>query len=141
VGDSVGYEIGRRWGPALRGCRLGRAIGERQWQAADDLLRRRGGVAVLTGRFTAVLRALTPGMAGMAGIPYWRTFMPWNVAGAAVWAPGCAFLGYTFSASVHLVGRYLTYGPLILIAGVAVVMGGRRVIRIRREHSEAGRLR
>jgi hypothetical protein len=68
-------------------------------------------------------------------MPYWRTFLPWNLVGAAVWAPGCVLLGYGFSASLDVVGRYLTYGPLALIAVIAAVIVGRRIVRRRRSES------
>jgi membrane protein DedA with SNARE-associated domain len=120
LGDSVGYEVGRWLGPRLRASRLGRWVGADRWRRADAFLRRHGGKAVLLGRFTAVLRALTPGVAGSARLPYLRTFLPWNVAGAVVWGAGCVLLGYGFSASLAAVGRYLAYGPLVLIGLVLV---------------------
>lgn len=120
LGDSVGYEVGRWLGPRLRVSRLGRWVGADRWRRADAFLHRHGGKAVLLGRFTAVLRALTPGVAGAARLPYLRTFLPWNVAGAVVWGAGCVLLGYGFSASLAAVGRYLAYGPLVLIALVLV---------------------
>jgi membrane-associated protein len=122
LGDSVGYEVGRRLGPALRTSRLGRRVGEDRWGRTDAFLHRYGGRAVLLGRFTAVLRALTPGMAGMARMRYLRTFLPWNIAGAVTWGPACVLLGYVFSASLTAVGRVLTYGPLLLIVVVVAVL-------------------
>ena len=122
LGDTVGYEVGRRLGPALRSSRLGRRVGESRWRRTDAFLLRYGGRAVLLGRFTAVLRALVPGMAGMARMPYLRTFLPWNLAGAAIWGAGCVLLGYGFSASLTAVGRDLTYGPLVLIAVAVAVL-------------------
>ena len=101
LGDSVGYEVGRQLGPRLRASRIGRKIGAPRWSRAEEFLLRHGGKAVLLGRFTAVLRALTPGIAGAARMPYLRTFLPWNVAGALVWGAGCVFLGYAFSASLR----------------------------------------
>jgi membrane protein DedA with SNARE-associated domain len=133
LGDSVGYEVGRHLGPKLRASRLGRRIGEQRWRRADDFLHRHGGKAVLLGRFTAVLRALTPGVAGAARLPYLRVFLPWNVAGAVVWGGGCVLLGYGFSASLAVVGRYLAWGPLILIAVLLVVY---LLVRHRREPSK-----
>ncbi|MFC5263149.1 DedA family protein [Kribbella qitaiheensis] len=130
LGDSVGYEVGRRLGPRLRSSRLGRRVGEDRWRRADDFLRRYGGRAVLLGRFTAGLRALMPGMAGMARMPYLRRFLPWNVAGAVVWGAGCVLLGYAFSASLAAVARALTYAPLILIALAAAVLV---LVRIRKK--------
>jgi membrane protein DedA with SNARE-associated domain len=129
LGDSVGYEIGRTLGPRLRGSRLGRRIGPGRWEAAEAVLGRHGGKAVLLGRFTAVLRALTPGIAGMTHMPYLRTFLPWNVAGGVLWGAGCVLLGYGFSASLTTIGRYLTWGPLLLI-GLAAA----GYVLVRRRH-------
>ncbi|NEA30741.1 DedA family protein [Streptomyces sp. SID13031] len=132
VGDSVGYELGRRSGPWLRSSRLGRRVGDDRWRRTDDFLRRYGGRAVLLGRFTAGLRALTPGMAGMARMPYLRTFLPWNLAGAAVWGAGCVLLGYGFSASLATMSRAVTYAPLVLIAVAAAVL---LLLRLRKKRS------
>jgi membrane protein DedA with SNARE-associated domain len=115
LGDSTGYEVGRLLGPTLRTSRAGRRIGAARWQRADAFLHRHGGKAVLLGRFTAVLRAITPGMAGIAHLPYLRTFLPWNIAGAVLWGTGCVLLGYGFSASLTEVSRYLTYAPVVVI--------------------------
>ena len=141
LGDSVGYEIGRRVGPTLRSSRLGRRVSDARWQRADEFMRRYGGRAVLLGRFTAILRALVPGMAGMAGMPYLRAFLPWNFLGAVIWGGGCVLLGYGFSASLAAVGGYLTFGSLALIAvpiAVFIVLRvrGRRRDRTARRESE-----
>lgn len=90
LGDSVGYQIGRIPGPALRRSRLGRWIGPARWDSADAFLGRHGGKAVLLGRFTAVLRALTPGIAGMARMPYLRTFLSWTSSAARCGDGMCA---------------------------------------------------
>lgn len=132
LGDSVGYEIGRILGPALRRSRLGRWIGLARWDSADAFLGRHGGKAVLLGRFTAVLRALTPGIAGMARMPYLRTFLPWNIVGGVLWGMGCVLLGYGFAASLATVSRYLTWAPLLLIGLAMVALFLAHVIRRRR---------
>ena len=84
------------------------------------------------GRFTAVLRALTPGIAGMARMSYLRTFLPWNIVGGALWGAGCVLLGYGFAASLATVGRYLTWGPLLLIGLALAALFLAHVIRRRR---------
>jgi membrane protein DedA with SNARE-associated domain len=133
LGDSIGYEVGRRIGPRLRSSRLGRRVGDDRWRRADEFLRRYGGRAVLLGRFTAGLRALMPGMAGMAAMPYVRTFLPWNAAGALIWGAGCVLLGYAFAASLATLANVLTYVPLVLLAvAVAIV-----VLRIRKKRRQA----
>jgi membrane protein DedA with SNARE-associated domain len=127
LGDSVGYEVGRQLGPTLRSSRLGRRVGDDRWRRGESFLRRHGGRAVLLGRFTAGMRAVVPGMAGMAGMAYLRTFLLWNLVGAVVWGAGCVLLGYSFSASLSTLGRVLTFGPLALIALAAVLLVLRRL--------------
>jgi membrane-associated protein len=138
LGDSVGYEIGRKLGPRLRASRLGRRVGKARWEAADAFLARHGGKAVLLGRLTAVLRALIPAMAGITRMPYLRTFLPWNAAGGVLWGAGCVLLGYGFSATLATVGRYLTYSPLVLIG---LLLVGFVLVRMLRKRRTPGRER
>jgi len=74
VGDTIGYFVGRRWGhQILRG--VGRRVPflrhriDEHLERAQAYVRRRGGAAVFSARFTAALRVMIPGLAGMAGIP------------------------------------------------------------------------
>ena len=132
AGDSVGFEFGKKFGPSLRRSRLGAWVGERRWSLVDGFLHRHGGKAVLIGRLTALFRALIPSMAGMSGMKY-RTFIVWNVIGGLIWAPGCVLLGYAFSKSLDVVGKTLTYAPLVIIALIAV---GYVVLHVRRRRRE-----
>lgn len=132
AGDSVGYEFGRHFGPALRRSRLGLWVGEPRWAKVDAFLHKHGGKAVFLGRLTAVLRALMPSMAGMSGMRY-RTFLAWNAAGGVIWAPGCVLLGYVFSRSLSLIGQTLTWAPLAIFA---LVVAGYVVVHLRRKRAE-----
>lgn len=134
-GDSVGFEFGKRFGPPLRRSRVGHLIGEQRWSAVDTALHKHGGKAVFVGRFTALLRALMPSMAGMSGMRY-RTFLAWNAAGGLIWGSGCVFLGYGFASALNTVSTYLTWVPLAAI-GVAIVLFLLMHIR-RRRRERAG---
>src|SRR5437588_12206860 len=46
AGDSLGYEIGRRYGRRVRSSTLGSRVGEERWAAADRFFARHGGKAV-----------------------------------------------------------------------------------------------
>ena len=72
VGDSVGYEVGKRWGRRLLQGTLGRFVKADHRERAEGYLRTKGGKAVFFGRFTAALRVLIPGLAGMSGMSYGR---------------------------------------------------------------------
>ncbi|MDO9591490.1 MAG: VTT domain-containing protein, partial [Microcella sp.] len=60
TGASLGFAIGRFFGPRLRASWLGARIGEKNWQRAENFLDRRGGIAVFVSRFLPVLHSLTP---------------------------------------------------------------------------------
>jgi membrane-associated protein len=135
AGDSVGFELGKKLGPPLRRSRLGRWIGERRWAAVDGALHRHGGKAVLIGRFTALLRALTPSVAGMSGMRY-RTFLVWNATGGIIWGTGCVLLGYEFANALNTVSTYLTWVPFALIALAIAVLVAIHFRRRARERAE-----
>jgi membrane protein DedA with SNARE-associated domain len=132
AGDSVGFEFGKKFGPALRRSRLGLWVGEHRWASVDGFIHRHGGKAVLVGRMTALFRALVPSMAGMSTMRY-RTFLLWNVIGGVIWAPGCVLLGYAFSRSLSAVGSALTWAPLAI---VALVLAGYVALHLRRRSRE-----
>jgi membrane protein DedA with SNARE-associated domain len=134
AGDSVGFEFGRKFGPGFRRTRLGRWVGEGRWSSVDRFLHRHGGKAVLFGRMTALLRALTPSMAGMSGMRY-RTFLVWNAVGGILWGGGCIILGWGFASALHRIEQYLTWAPLIVLALVVVVAVLLHVRKSRRERA------
>ncbi|MHB1486068.1 MAG: DedA family protein [Acidimicrobiales bacterium] len=99
AGDSVGYEVGKKLGPRLIKTRLFlRPRPARAVATTQGYIRRFGGRAVFIGRFTALLRAMVPGMAGMSGISYFR-FLAFNAAGGIIWAGGYTLIGYLVGAS------------------------------------------
>jgi membrane protein DedA with SNARE-associated domain len=132
LGDSVGFEFGRKFGPGLRSSRLGGWVGESRWQTTDAFLHRHGGKAVFFGRLTAVLRALMPSMAGMSGMHY-PTFLKWNAAGGILWGGGCVLLGYAFASALHRIEQYLTWAPLAILA---ILIVGAVALHLRRRRRE-----
>jgi len=121
AGDSAGYEIGRRAGPALRRSRAGRRVGEARWARAEAYLARRGGRAVFFGRWAGLLRALVPMLAGMGRLPY-RTFLPYNVAGGVTWAPAVVLAGYSAGDSYQQVHQLAGQAGLALGGVLAVLI-------------------
>jgi membrane protein DedA with SNARE-associated domain len=117
-GDAVGYAVGRRYGQTLQATRLGRMVGEERWLITETFLLRRGGTAVFFGRWTALLRAMVPGAAGMARLPY-RTFFLYNALGGTLWAVACVLGGYLVGEAI---GKYVTsFGYVILAVAVLAV--------------------
>ena len=100
IGDSVGYEVGRRFGPRLLRTRMFRRH-EQRVERARAFLDGRGAPAIFVGRFTAFLRAVTPGLAGLSGMRY-RRFLVYNALGGVVWGIGCVVAGYLAGSSYRV---------------------------------------
>lgn len=131
VGDSAGYAVGRRLGKRLLGHLPHRLVEPGQVQRATALVRRLGGRAVLVGRFAAALRALVPGLAGVAGMPY-RTFAAWNVAGGVLWATAFVLLGFAAGPAWRTVERVAGQAGLALLGVIVVAAAAAALLRRRR---------
>ena len=85
LGESIGFWLGRFLGPKIRHSRLGRRIGDENWERSERYLRRRGGPAIFVSRFLPVLHSLVPLTVGMSGYSY-RRFLAWTVPACVIWA-------------------------------------------------------
>ncbi len=138
VGDSVGYAVGRRYGRRLLDGTLGRWVKQDHLDRAEAYLAERGGKAVFFGRFTAALRVMIPGLAGMSHLRY-RTFLGFNVAGGVGWVTLSVLLGYLGGSSWRHVEHVASRIGLVALAAVVLVAlagfllrrtGGARVKRL-----------
>ena len=119
VGDTVGYEVGKRFGPRLMRTRLFLRH-EPRLVRARGFLDGRGAPAIFVGRFTAFLRAVTPGLAGLSGMRY-RRFLLWNALGGLVWGVGCVVAGYVAGSSYQQMASRLGQGGAAAAAVVVVL--------------------
>lgn len=133
LGDSAGYEVGRRWGGRLLRTRL---LQRRrpQLDAAAARLADRGGSAVLAGRFFAFGRAAMPALAGASRMPY-RRFLAWNGLGGLVWGTAAVLVGYLAGDSYRAVTDRV--GPVAagLLAVVVLALVVRHRLRQRRQRA------
>jgi membrane protein DedA with SNARE-associated domain len=130
IGDSIGFGLGSRYGPALFGW-LGRRfpahLGPPHLAAAERMFASHGVWAVFFGRFVAVLRILAGPLAGSLRMPYGR-FLAANAAGGIVWAAGLTCLVWFLGAAAgHWLSRVSWVGlPVALAVGLAVSLLIRR---------------
>ena len=136
AGDTVGYIVGTRWGRPL--LQVG-PLKKRQKGIARalDELSRRGGLAVFVARFSAFLRAVVPGLAGMSDIRY-RTFFIANATGGLVWGMLYTLLGYFVGQRVERATGVASYVVLGLVVAAIVVFVVRSRRSRRNEVGEAG---
>lgn len=123
VGDSIGYEFGRRLGRDWL-WRHGKKFWLRpeRLEKMDAFFTGYGGWSVLFAHFLHVGRALMPFMAGAARLPYLR-FLVFNAIGCVLWATIFSLVGYLFGQSWHLVDRWIGRAGIIgaILSAMVVV--------------------
>jgi membrane protein DedA with SNARE-associated domain len=135
VGDSVGYEIGRLYGPRIIGHRFFDRRRQRL-EAAQDFLRRRGGSAVFLGRWTAFFRAVMPALAGLSRMRY-RVFLPWNAVGGIAWGSAAVVAGYFAGESYQRVEKWLGQGAAVVVGLVVLIALAVWAVRRHRRDAES----
>jgi membrane-associated protein len=136
AGDNIGYVVGRTFGSRL--LARSRLRDNAAIARSTALLHKHGGLAVLIGRFVAVVRAVVPGIAGLSGLRY-RTFLLFNVLGGVLWGAGFTLLGFTVGRSFSKTLSDFTAAALLVVACVALLILGHRLLqRRRRSHSQGG---
>jgi membrane-associated protein len=115
IGNQVGYEIGRRGGPAVFKRPESRFFRPEYVERTGEFFERYGPPAVVLGRFVPVVRTFITVMAGAGRMDY-RTYTIYTVLGGVVWATSVTLLGY-FLGNIDFIANNI---ELLLLAGVAM---------------------
>jgi len=118
-GESIGFALGRYFGPKIRASRLGRRIGEHHWQRAEFYLARRGGLAVFLSRFLPVLHSLVPLTVGMSTMRY-RTFISWTLPACVIWAFAYVSVGSAAAGGYREMSQQLHFAGYVFVGIIAV---------------------
>lgn len=121
VGDQVGFWVGRRYGAGLLDRMPPRLRRRSHPDRVLAFVRRRGVLAVVLGRWTASLRALVPGIAGMSGLRP-RTFTLANAAGGLVWGVTVALVGYLAGVGYGRIESRINQAGWLAVGGLALVL-------------------
>lgn len=135
-GESIGFALGRFFGPRIRASRLGMRVGEHNWIRAENYIDRRGGIAVFVSRFLPVLHSLVPITVGMSTMSY-RKFMSWTVPACALWSFAYVTVGTFAAGSFRDLLDRLHYAGYIFVGIVVVFVIGIFVAKKLLERSEA----
>ncbi len=138
VGDSVGYAVGHHFGDRLLNLRVLQRH-RAELDSAIAGMQRRGPVYVFLGRFTAFLRAVMPGLAGMSKMHY-RRFLIANALGGLVWGVTFSLFGYFGGSQLAKIEKYSGWASIALVVVlVAAVLGAHYARKmVRRRHQEGG---
>lgn len=138
AGESLGFWLGRYFGPRIRASRLGQKLGDRNWERADRYLRRRGGPAIFLSRFLPVLHSLVPLTVGMSGYRY-RRFLAWTAPACIAWAGLYITVAATAAGTYRELADRIHYAGYVFVGIIVVflllVYIGKKVLeRIERRH-------
>jgi membrane-associated protein len=131
IGDQVGYNIGRRAGPALFRRPDSRLFKQKYVERTKEFFETHGPKTIVLARFVPIVRTFAPVLAGVGEMRY-RTFITYNVAGGALWAIGVTLAGFFLGEIVgDSIDRYLL--PIIfLIVLISIIPPVVETIRARR---------
>lgn len=110
VGDTVGYWIGAKAGPAIFNRPSSRWFKREHLLAAKAYYEAHGGKTIIIARFIPIIRTFVPVVAGAAKMEY-RTFLFYNVFGGIGWIVSMLLIGYTLDDLLRQV-----FGPEFMIA-------------------------
>lgn len=135
-GESIGFALGRFFGPKIRDSRLGRRIGVRNWHRAENYVDRRGGIAVFVSRFLPVLHSLVPVTVGMSTMSY-RRFISWTAPACAIWATAYVTVGWVVAGSFRALQDQLHFAGYLFVAAFLVFAGAVFLVKKLLERSQA----
>ena len=128
AGNVVGYEIGRKAGPALFRRPDSRFFKQKYIDQTVGFFDKYGARAVILARFVPIVRTFITVTAGVGRMDR-RKFFGYSAIGAVLWATGITVLGY-FLGSVPFIAANLEV-ILLLIVLVSVLPAIVEVLRAR----------
>lgn len=119
AGDTAGYFFGHRVGRRLFQRKESFLFRKDHLMKAEAFYEKHGGKTIILARFMPVIRTFAPIVAGISQMHY-RSFISYNLIGAALWAIGLPFFGYFLGKLIPDVDKYLLpIIGLIVIVSVA----------------------
>jgi membrane-associated protein len=138
LGDTVGYWIGRRAGPALFRRPKSLLFNPEHLRRAHDFYEKHGGKTIILARFMPIVRTFAPVVAGMGRMEY-RRFVSFNVFGGLLWVVSMTLIGY-FLGKIPGVREHIEIVILIVVF-LSILPGliafGREWLRRRRGNAGA----
>ena len=117
LGDFVGYQLGRRAGPAIFNRPDSRWFKQEHLRRTHEFYEEHGGKTIIYARFIPIIRTFAPFVAGVADMSY-RKFASFNIFGGIGWVLSMTLLGY-FIGDSEFVKRNLEK-VIIAIIGISV---------------------
>ena len=112
LGDSVGYSLGRRFGPRVFKRKDARIFNQEHLVKSERFYAKHGGKTLVLARFMPIVRTFAPVLAGVGKMPYSR-FLSYNVFGGLLWGLSLPLLGFYLGKTIPNIDRYLI--PIVIL--------------------------
>ncbi|QFP75658.1 DedA family protein [Deinococcus sp. AJ005] len=116
LGNTAGYFIGQRFGPAVFSNQNSRFFKPEYVSQAQTFFVKYGALAVILARFVPIVRTLVPTLAGVSRMPF-ALYTLYNIIGAVLWGVGLTALAYYLGQLIPDLDKYI----LLIVAVVLVV--------------------
>jgi membrane-associated protein len=113
-GNSTGYYIGSKAGPALYNRPQSRLFRRDRLLKTREMFEQHGGLFVVVAQFIPFARTFTPVVAGIASMSYHR-FVAFNVGGAVFWIASMTLVGYYLGRLIPGIEGKIEYVIAIII--------------------------
>ena len=111
VGDSVGYWIGKKIGPALFKREDSFFFKREYLTRAHTFFLKHGKKTIFLARYIPIVRTFAPVVAGVGEMPY-HTFFFYNAVGGIAWCLSIGLLGYFLGTKVTNIDAYIL--PIVI---------------------------
>ncbi len=111
LGDNTNYTIGRYFGLFILKRKI---LKEEHLQKTHKFYEKYGVKTIIIARFVPIVRTFSPFVAGVGTMRYLQ-FLPYDLAGGALWIGVCLFSGFFFG-NIPVVKNNFTFTILAIIA-------------------------
>ena len=122
VGDTVGYFIGAKSGPALFNREQSLLFSRKHLLRTKEFYERHGGKTIIIARFLPFVRTFAPVVAGIGQMNY-RRFLSFNVFGGIGWVFSMVMLGFSLTKMFPELPKHIDK-VIIVIIFVSLLPGG-----------------
>jgi membrane-associated protein len=133
VGDSVGYAIGKRLGPALFTRPKSRVFNPKHIERTRQFYERYGAKTIVIARFVPIVRTFAPVVAGV-GMMQYRRFITYNVLGGIGWVASMTWAGYLLGHAIPDINRHIHVIVIVVIV-LSVIPIALEILRERRRRA------
>ena len=121
LGDNINYWIGRFFGPRVVKWRtFGRdLVQQKHLDKTHSYFEKYGVKTIIIARFVPIVRTITPFVAGIGAMDYRKKFLPFDIAGGALWISTMLLAGYAFGTHPWIQKHF--EAVVIGIVGISVL--------------------